>query len=771
MSDASAIKFESSERKAREREVVRAAREELLERDRAQGARRAQARQAELGWNLPGLETHWSEAASTQKKKKKALKKAKKAKKAEKKKAKKAKKKKSSRPDSSESEDEWVEAQAPVQPEPSPEVQRDGWMQPTTRPAAPDPFLALGVAVLRKPRQTQKQIEQKAKEEANQREWHRRELNPHLRQAQAEAEAQAEAQAEANAASDQKRSAVPERSRGQIGDGGAAWLLRALKRAREQAEREGKSLAEIATERWGSLEKFEALLAKARGQSPPAASRSPGPRRDEPRSRASTSQSWKTSQRREADTRGRVERARERSSSASSSTSSSGRSRSPKAPSSRSAGSKAAPADPPADPPAPSRVWTESEINALGAQMIKAEIMGDEALTARWQAQLTEARQSQSQSRPGAQSNEDNAIVLTHTDAKGFTRPIETQVVEARRQGGDRKRSSRVATHGSDGKRQRYFADDDRYSLQEMFQREKLNTAEDQNAMMSRLVGKSIERTDEDYDLDDVFMSRANKKESEEKLLVQQRDRAIAQERKKSRTLDSCKFCFDGQRLNKHLIVAIGRTAYLALPHHVSLTEGHCFIVPMSHVACSTLTDEDLWEEIQLFRKTLVRMLALDDLDCIFFEHADRLKSFPHMIVECVPIPRESGDMAPMFFQKAIQECEMEWSDNKKLIHLKDKSLKRSVPKGLPYFHVDFGLDSGFAHVIEDEELFPRNFAQEIIGGMLDLEPRLWRNPKKEPFEAQKIKVLAFGAKWSQVDFTKKRPKTRSRSSSSSSSD
>ena len=42
---------------------------------------------------------------------------------------------------------------------------------------------------------------------------------------------------------------------------------------------------------------------------------------------------------------------------------------------------------------------------------------------------------------------------------------------------------------------------------------------------------------------------------------------------------------------------------------------------------------------------------------------------------------------------------------------------------------------------------------------MLDLEPRLWRNPRREAFEAQKSKVMAFGAKWKEFDFTKKKNK------------
>ena len=41
-----------------------------------------------------------------------------------------------------------------------------------------------------------------------------------------------------------------------VGDGGASWLRRAFKRAKEQAEREGTDIEVIAAQRWGSLEKL-----------------------------------------------------------------------------------------------------------------------------------------------------------------------------------------------------------------------------------------------------------------------------------------------------------------------------------------------------------------------------------------------------------------------------------------------------------------------------------------------------------------------------------
>lgn len=57
-------------------------------------------------------------------------------------------------------------------------------------------------------------------------------------------------------------------------------------------------------------------------------------------------------------------------------------------------------------------------------------------------------------------------------------------------------------------------------------------------------------------------------------------------------------------------------------------------------------------------------------------------------------------------------ECESEWSSNKKVVDLKGKNVRKAIPKGLPYFAVDFGMQPGYAHVIEEKRLFPNNFAQ-----------------------------------------------------------
>ncbi|XP_061296178.1 CWF19-like protein 2 isoform X4 [Bos javanicus] len=202
------------------------------------------------------------------------------------------------------------------------------------------------------------------------------------------------------------------------------------------------------------------------------------------------------------------------------------------------------------------------------------------------------------------------------------------------------------------------------------------------------------------------------------------------------------------------LFMRMTSKVYLCLPNVRSLTEGHCLIVPLQHHRAATLLDEDIWEEIQMFRKSLVKMFEEKGLDCIFLETNMNMKKQYHMVYECIPLPKEVGDMAPIYFKKAIMESDEEWSINKKLIDLSSKDIRKSVPKGLPYFSVDFGLQGGFAHVIEDQHKFPHYFGKEIIGGMLDIEPRVWRKGMRESFEDQRKKALQFAQWWKPFDFT-----------------
>uniref|UniRef100_A0A8C8S9B9 CWF19-like protein 2 n=1 Tax=Pelusios castaneus TaxID=367368 RepID=A0A8C8S9B9_9SAUR len=365
---------------------------------------------------------------------------------------------------------------------------------------------------------------------------------------------------------------------------------------------------------------------------------------------------------------------------------------------------------------------SEEEMNRLGAKIVKAELMGNLDLASKLQAQLENARKlKESRIETTARKSEelatslqeDHEVILVRTDQSGRAWPVNTMVKPQEPKGGRRKKQ--MNTTYMDKERVRYFQDDDDLSLKDLVKNEKMRTAEDQNTLFMRMASKFAEKTDREYyTLDDMFVSKAAKGERSGEEEERQRRRAISDQQQLVARMEKCPYCFDSSALPKHLIIAIGIKVYLSLPNYQSLTEGHCVIAPLQHYTAATLLDEDIWEEIQMFRKALVKMFEAKELDCVFLETNMSIKKRYHMVYECIPLPKELGDMAPIYFKKAILESDEEWSMNKKLIDLSSKDVRKSVPRGLPYFSVDFGLQGGFAHVIEDQFKFPHYFGKVL---------------------------------------------------------
>ncbi|NWS01228.1 C19L2 protein, partial [Motacilla alba] len=203
-----------------------------------------------------------------------------------------------------------------------------------------------------------------------------------------------------------------------------------------------------------------------------------------------------------------------------------------------------------------------------------------------------------------------------------------------------------------------------------------------------------MEKTDREYyTLDDMFVSKAAKRARSGEEEEVQRRKAIREHQQLAACMEKCPYCFDSSELSKHLIIAIG-TKFIVL---------HLTFLALS---------VDSTTSSGMFRNALVKMFEAKDLDCVFLETNMSMKKRYHMVYECIPLPKEVGDMAPIYFKKAIMESDEEWSMNKKLIDLSSKDIRKSVPKGLPYFSVDFGLQGGFAHVIEDQHNFPHYFGK-----------------------------------------------------------
>ena len=204
----------------------------------------------------------------------------------------------------------------------------------------------------------------------------------------------------------------------------------------------------------------------------------------------------------------------------------------------------------------PVKLLTESELNALAAKILKAEIMGNDDLAAEIKAKLDAAK-----------------VLRAEAVAKGLNpdNPEPETVVKLR--GGDvrqKRKKTKVETHSKGGDRVRYFGDDDKYDLKQLFEREKLNTAEDQMGMLNKYASKA-EKTNDDFDVDDMMISKVAGKRSEEQEDVKRRNRAAAEQMAMEKTLHDCKWCIGSKRSQKHLMVAMGKSVYLSLPGTVCI--------------------------------------------------------------------------------------------------------------------------------------------------------------------------------------------------------
>lgn len=220
---------------------------------------------------------------------------------------------------------------------------------------------------------------------------------------------------------------------------------------------------------------------------------------------------------------------------------------------------------------------------------------------------------------------------------------------------------------------------------------------------------------------------------------------------------ERCQLCFDNVQRPKHLTMAIANHTYLTLPPRRPLVNGHCYIVPMQHEGATRNVDDDTWEELRNFKKCLVRMFGEQEKEVIFLETAMHLsRQKRHCLVECVPIPSTFAKDASLYFKKAIDEAESEWSQHnaKRLIDTRIKGLRSSVPINFPYFHVEFGMNGGYAHVIDDESKFKPDFGRAVLEGMLEIEEEEVHMQALSRRDQEKV-AKDFAKIWGPHDWTK----------------
>lgn len=393
--------------------------------------------------------------------------------------------------------------------------------------------------------------------------------------------------------------------------------------------------------------------------------------------------------------------------------------------------------------PSVSAALDQTSLNKLKAKMMKAKLRNDpdlSALEAEYNAALTATNTS---------ANSD-IVVLSSMDNRMLTggRSGEVKAVTNRR-----------------GQERGNVVENQDMSIEDMVRAERRSRGTNrgnEGLILAESIAKDS-KFDNDLDyMDDNANKLATRAAKNDTAL---RNAAVGDFQKMQKILDSCPLCHHEDRNEppQAPLISLGTRTYLTLPTEPELEKYGAVIVPIQHRINLLECDDDEWEEIRNFQKSLIRFYQNMDKGVIFYENAAEPGRKRHAAMVAVPLNWGLTDGAPGFFKEAILQADEEWAQHRKIIDTakaaREKygrsAFKRSMVKEAPYFHVWFGLDGGLGHVVEDERRWPKGdlFAREIIGGMLDRGPETIK--KQGRWTRRDARLEGFRKKWDQFDWTK----------------
>lgn len=243
---------------------------------------------------------------------------------------------------------------------------------------------------------------------------------------------------------------------------------------------------------------------------------------------------------------------------------------------------------------------------------------------------------------------------------------------------------------------------------------------------------------------------------------------AIGELQRLNRVLDSCPLCHheESGRPPVAPVVSLAMRTFLTLPTEPEVSPGGAVIVPMTHRKNLLECDDDEWEEMRNFMKSLTRLYHAQGREVLFYENAAAPQQHRHAALVAVPIPYEEGAMAPAHFKEAFLSSDAEWSQHRPVIDTQKAAdgglgrvaFRRSIAKEMPYFHVWFTLDGGLGHVVEDGGgRWPKGdiFAREVIGGIVGAEPHIVKKQGRWQKGGDSARVEAWKKDWRKYDWTR----------------
>ena len=188
---------------------------------------------------------------------------------------------------------------------------------------------------------------------------------------------------------------------------------------------------------------------------------------------------------------------------------------------------------------------------------------------------------------------------------------------------------------------------------------------------------------------------------------------------------DSCWFCLKSPNVEKHLVISVGSSMYLALAKG-ALTTDHVMIVPTNHIKCQQFLEPAQEEDVAKFKKALRTMNRNSKKSTtVFFE---RSLATSHMQIQCIPVARYSvHDIKDVFYTFA-DKYNMEVQEVKA-----GEDWKDFVQPGGDYFLVEFENDEKLVFACTQKIRFPLQFGREVLASeeLLNMPRRVsWKECK-----------------------------------------
>ncbi|KPM42143.1 Pre-mRNA-splicing factor cwf19 [Neonectria ditissima] len=387
-------------------------------------------------------------------------------------------------------------------------------------------------------------------------------------------------------------------------------------------------------------------------------------------------------------------------------------------------------------------VLDQSALNRLRAQMMKAKLRRAPN-AAQLEDEYNRAAAASAQRGPGS-----NAVVLG--------------VMDNRQLAGTRAEAKAVDTKR--GRERGTVEENADMTIDDMVREERRTKAQPggEGLRLAERIAKDAKFGDDLEYMDDNAEKLARRVHKSE---VNLKNTAVSDFQKMNRVLEACPLCHHDDTNQPPIapVVARGTRVFLTLATEPEVCPGGAVVVPVTHRRNLLECDDDEWEELRNFMKSLTRMYHDQGRDVVFYENAAAPHRHPHAALVAAPIPYADGATAPAYFREAFLSADEEWAQHAKVVDtaarardgLGRAAFRRSIAKEAPYFHAWFSLDGGLGHIVEDAARWPRGdlFAREVLGGIVGAEPHVVK--KQGRWTRGDTRVDAFRRGWRKFDWTR----------------